>query len=125
MIDRSLEVPAWMFEAALCDHLRAAAAPCVDGQALIELTTVLQPARGADVLEAQHDSVIAAGGADATVQPPSTSLATDVVSSAAFPAALSDAAAGHSGQGDSLLARLLHLQANAIRVSDEARGDAS
>ena len=60
--DRSLEVPAWMFEPALCDHLRVAAAPCVDGQALIALTTVLQPARGADALEAQHDSVIAAGG---------------------------------------------------------------
>jgi len=99
--DRSLEVPAWMFEPALCDHLRVAAAPCVDGRALIELTTVLQPARGGDVLEAQHDSVIAAGGAAATVQPPSTSVATDAVSSAAFPSALSDAAAGHSEQGDS------------------------
>jgi hypothetical protein len=54
-----------------------------------------------DVLEAQHYSSIAAGGADAPVQPPSTSLATDAVSSAAFPPALSDAAAGHPGQGDS------------------------
>ena len=99
--DRSLEVPAWMFESALCDHLRVVEAPCVDGQALIALTTVLQTARRAAVLEAQHDSVIAAGGADATVQPPSTSLATDAVSSAAFPPALSDAAAGHPGQGHS------------------------
>jgi hypothetical protein len=42
--DRSLEVPAWMFEPALCDHLRVAEASCVDGQALIELKTVLRTA---------------------------------------------------------------------------------
>src|SRR5688572_17483462 len=81
--DRSLEVPAWMFEPALCDHLRVAEALRVDGQALIELKAVLQTALRADVLEAQHYSLTANGGADATVQPPITSLATDAVSPAA------------------------------------------
>jgi len=97
---RSLEVPAWMFEPARCDHLRMTAAPFVDDQALIALKSVLQTALRADVLEAQHPS-LTAGGADATVQPPRTNLATDAVSSAACPPALSDAAAGHPGPGDS------------------------
>ena len=119
--DRSLEVPAWMFEPALCDHLRVAAAPCVDGPALIELTTVLQTARRADVLEAQHDSVIAAGGADATVQPPSTSLATDAVSSAAFSPAFQMLPQDIQDRAIRLLARMLRLQVDQLRVSDEGR----
>jgi len=52
--DRSLEVPAWMFEAAACDHLRVVDTPFVDSQALIELKAVLQTASRADVLQAQH-----------------------------------------------------------------------
>jgi hypothetical protein len=95
--DRSLEVPAWMFESATCDHLRLLNTPVVDGQVLIELKTVLQTTLRTDVLQAQHHFLTAAGGADATAQPPRTSLATDPVSSAAAPPALSDAAAGHPG----------------------------
>jgi len=98
--ERSLEVPAWMFEPALCDRLRMAVTPFVDCPALVELKTVLQMALRADMLEAQHPS-LTAGGADATVETSSTSLATDAVSSAACPPAFSDAAAGHPGQGDS------------------------
>ena len=52
--DRSLEVPAWMFESAACDHLRLTATPFVDCQALIELKAVLQTAPRADVLQAPH-----------------------------------------------------------------------
>ena len=99
--DRSLEVPAWMFEPAACDHLRLTATPFVDCQALIELKAVLQTALRADVLQAPHHSLTAPGGADATGQPPIPRLATDPLSSPATPPALSDAAAGHSGTDDS------------------------
>src|SRR5262245_8009581 len=98
--DRSLEVPAWMFELAACDHLHLIDTPFVHGQALLELKTVLQTALHAGVLQAQHHS-LPAGGADATVQMPTTSLATDPVSSAASPPVLSAAAVGHPGQNDS------------------------
>ena len=109
-----------MFEPALCDHLRVAEAPGVDGQALIALKTVLQTARGADVLQAQHDSLIVAGGADATVQPPSTSLATDPVSSAPAPPAFQTLPQDIQERTIRLLARLLLLQADQLRVSGEA-----
>ena len=99
--DRSLEVPAWMFEPAVCDHVRVADTPFVDCPALIELQTVLQTAQRAAMLQAQHHSVIAAGGADATVPTPTTSLATDAVSSVTSAPALSGAAAGHPGTDDS------------------------
>jgi hypothetical protein len=99
--DRSLEVPAWMFEPAACGHLRLTATPVVDCQALIELKAVLQTAPRADVLQAQHHSLTVSGGADATGQRPIPSLATDPVSSPATPPALSVAAAGHSGADDS------------------------
>jgi len=98
--DRSLEVPAWMFEPAACDHLRLTGTPIVDCHALAELKTRLQTALRADVLQAQHPSVNDAGGADATVPNPSASLATDALSSAAAPAAISGPPTGHSGQDD-------------------------
>jgi hypothetical protein len=95
--DRSLEVPAWMFEPAACDHLRLIATPFVDCQALIELKAVLQTALRADVLQAPHHSLTAPGGADATGQRPIPSLTTDPVSSPATSPAVSEAAAGHPG----------------------------
>ena len=99
--DRSLEVPAWMFEPAVCDHLRVADTPLVDCQALIELKAVLHTALRADVLQAQHHSLTARGDADATIPSPTTSLATDPVSFAISAPALSGAAAGHPGTDDS------------------------
>jgi hypothetical protein len=63
--------------------MRLTATPFVDGQALIELKAVLQTALRADVLQAQHHSLTAPGGVDATDQTPIPSLATDAVS---FPA---------------------------------------
>jgi hypothetical protein len=98
---RSLEVPAWMFEPAACDHLRLMATPVVACAALIELKAVLQTALRADVLQAPHQSLTAPGGADATSQTPMPRLATDPVSSTAPPPAFSDAAPGHSGTDDS------------------------
>jgi hypothetical protein len=98
---RSVEVPAWMFEPAACNHLRLTATPFVACPALIELNAVLQTALRADVLQAPHQSLTAPGGADATGQPPMPRLATDALSSPATPSALSEAAAGHSGTDDS------------------------
>jgi len=72
--DRSLEVPTWMFEPATCDHLRLTDTPIVDCKALAELKTLLQAALRADMLQAQHQSLSTAGGADATVPDPSTTL---------------------------------------------------
>lgn len=97
--DRSVEVPAWMFEAAACDHLRLITTPFVDCQALIELKAVMQTAPRTDMLQAPHHSLTAPGGADATGQTPT--LATDAVPSPATSPALSDAAGGHSGADDS------------------------
>lgn len=98
--DRSLEVPAWMFEPAACDHLRLTDTPAVDCRALADLTRLLQPALRADVLQAQHPSFSAIGDADATVPNPSPILATDALSSATAPAALSEPPSGDSGQDD-------------------------
>jgi hypothetical protein len=73
--DRSLEVPAWMFDAAACDHLRVVDTPVVDSQVLIELKAVLQTASRADVLQAQHPCLTVPGGADAPVHDPRAALA--------------------------------------------------
>ena len=59
--DRSVEVPAWMFEPTACDHLHLTATPFVDCQALIELKAVLQTAPRADVLQAPHHSLDCSG----------------------------------------------------------------
>jgi hypothetical protein len=89
-----------MFESAACDHLHLIDTPFVHGQTLIELKTVLQTALHAGVLQTQPHS-LPAGGADATVQMPTASLATDPVSSAIAPPVLPAAAVGHPGKNDS------------------------
>jgi hypothetical protein len=99
--DRSVEVPAWMFEAAACDHLRLTATRVVDCQALIALKAMFQTVPRADVLQAPHHSLTAPGGADATDQTPIPNGATDAVPSLASAPALSDVATGHPGADDS------------------------
>ena len=69
---RAVEIPTWMFEPAACGRLRVMAVPTVDCDALREVQALLRTARRPDpgvVLEAQHRSLLAAGGADATVRP--------------------------------------------------------
>jgi hypothetical protein len=110
-----------MFESAACDHLRLIDTPFVVGQALIDLKTLLQTTRRADVLQAQHRSLTVAGGADATDEPPITTLATDAVSSTASPPALSDAAAGPPGQDHTTAGPTARLQADQMRVSGETQ----
>src|SRR5262249_20668270 len=99
--DRSLEVPAWMFEPAACDHVRLTDTPGVECRALARLKALLQTALRADVLQAPHPPVNAPGGADATVANGSATLTVNALSSATAPSALSELSAGHSGQDDS------------------------
>jgi hypothetical protein len=100
--DRSLEVPAWMFEPAACDRLRLTGTPIVDCHALAELKTLLQTALRADVLQAQHPPLRATGGADATDPNSSATLTADALSSAAAPSGLSGLPTGDTGQDDPL-----------------------
>jgi len=93
-------VPAWMFERAACDHLRLAVTPIVTCEALAELQVLVRTAQRDDVLQAQHRSLSAAGGADATVRPPHATLAPEPLSPAAVRPAVSDPPAGRPGQGD-------------------------
>jgi excisionase family DNA binding protein len=64
---RSIEIPTWMFEPAACCRLRVMAAPTVSVDALLELQALLRtaprPAPGV-VLQAQHRSLLPAGGAE-------------------------------------------------------------
>jgi hypothetical protein len=119
--DRSVELPAWMFEPTACDHLHLTATPFVDCQALIELKAVLQTAPRADVLQAPHHSLTAPGGADATGQTPIPSLATDAVSSPAPSPPFQMLPADIQERTIRLLARLLRRHADQLLVSGEAR----
>src|SRR5918996_54773 len=70
---RSVEIPTWMFEPATCDRLCVMTVPTVGCDALCALKTVLRSTPrpdGGDVLQAQHRSLLAAGGVDATVSEP-------------------------------------------------------
>jgi hypothetical protein len=88
-----LEVPTWMFEPAACGRVRLMAAPTVTCDALRALQTLLRTAARPDpddVLEAQHRSLPAAGGADAPVRDPTEALATHAVSSPSLASVISD-----------------------------------
>jgi len=60
-----------MVEPAACCRLRVMAAPTVSCDALLELKALLRTAQRPDpsvVLQARHRPLLAAGGADATVE---------------------------------------------------------
>ena len=104
--DRSrlaVEIPAWMFEAAACRGLRLLQAPAVSGDALrgvqALLRIVLRSAAGG-VLQAQHRSLPAAGGADAPVHDPPATLTTDPVSFPVLAPVVSDTATRHPSEDD-------------------------
>src|SRR5262249_50919831 len=101
----SVEVPAWMFEPVACAGLRMMVAPVVGCAGLRALQAVLRtvPRSAAEgVVEAQHRSLPAAGGADAPVCDSPTTLATHVVSSRCLASVVSDAVARDSSQDDSI-----------------------
>ena len=61
-----LEIPAWMFDAAVCCHCRSASTPRVSIESLTSLTLLLEATsiRTDSVIEAQHQSTLS-GGSDA------------------------------------------------------------
>jgi hypothetical protein len=72
---RTLEIPEWMFDAAVCGEMRSTQLPHVECAALLALKYLLSAASGPsqrDVVQAQHHAGIA-GGADeeAIAVPPS------------------------------------------------------
>jgi hypothetical protein len=84
---RAIEIPTWMFEPAACCRLRVMVVPTVGCDALLELKA-LRTVPCSDpgvVLQAQHRSLLAAGGADATVPEPTATFARP---GATFPARL-------------------------------------
>ena len=96
---RSLEVPTWMFDPGTRDPLRLAGTPMVSCQALIVLKVLLETAQRGDMLQGQHRSLNATGGADATVRTPPPTLAAEPLSVSATPTSVvSNAAAGHPGR---------------------------
>jgi hypothetical protein len=100
---RSIEIPTWMFEPATCGRLRVLSVPTVECDALRELQALLRrvqhPDRGG-VLQAQHRSLLDAGGADATIREPTTLGATHVVSSPSPASVVSDVPARHPREDD-------------------------
>jgi hypothetical protein len=66
---RSLAIPQWMFDAAVCQRVRMEATPSVNARALQELRHLLSASRAPArqvMLEAQHRSLSHEGGADAS-----------------------------------------------------------
>ena len=82
---RSLEIPTWMFEPAACSRLRLTTVPIVGLRRLAGIEGVTASRRrGRTVTVCYKHSIVPClltGGADATVREPSTTLATDAVSS--------------------------------------------
>ena len=99
----SREVPTWMFEPAACGGLRVLTVPTITCDALRALQVLLGTMARCDsrgVLQAQHRSLPAAGGADAPVRDPPTTLAADTVSSPPLGSVVSDVAARDPSEDD-------------------------
>ena len=80
---RALEVPQWMFDSAACSRTQIAPSGAVSGAALLELKELLsrvRPGKSAVVLDAEHRSLLYAGGADAVCDELTTSGPTPAVS---------------------------------------------
>ena len=94
---RGVEVPLWMFDTAVCCQMRMAPVPVVNIEALHELAALLaahlRPDGGA-MLQAQHDSLLPEGGADANPTEPTPGDPTCLVSVEPGRAALGTAAGG-------------------------------
>jgi len=106
-----------MFEPAACGRLRVMAVPTVACDALLELQALLRTASRPDsggVLQAQHRSLLTAGGADATVREPTTTLATHALSFQASPPEIQE-------KTIRLLARLLRVHVDRGLASGQAQ----
>jgi hypothetical protein len=102
---RAIEVPTWMFEPAACRRLRLMHEPAVNCDALRGVQALLRivpRSNPSGVLQAQHRSLPAAGGADAPVPDPSATLATDPVSSRTLTSVVSHIPPRHPGEDGSV-----------------------
>jgi hypothetical protein len=80
---RGVEVPLWMFDTAVCCQMRMASMPVVNIEALHELAALLAAQLRRDcgpMLQAQHDSLLPEGRADASPTGPTPGDPTCVVS---------------------------------------------
>jgi hypothetical protein len=103
---RIVEIPTWMCEPATCGRLRMLPTPMVSCDVLLALQALLRAVRHPDrdgVLQAQHRSLLDAGGADATVREPTALNATHAVSSPPCSSGLSDTTARHSREDDPIV----------------------
>jgi hypothetical protein len=102
---RGVEVPLWMFDTAVCCQMRMAPLPLVNIEALHELAALLaaqsQPDSG-PMLQAQHDSLLPKGGADANSTEPAPGDPTCLVSVEPGKAALGTTALGGAPAGGAL-----------------------
>src|SRR5262249_61144263 len=95
-------MPTWMFEAAACCRLRLMPVPTFGCDALLELKALLRTAQrpsAGSVLQAQHRSLLTAGGADAMAREPTTTRATHALSRAASAAVVSEPPVGCNSLG--------------------------
>ena len=68
-LSTTLEIPAWMFERAICCGMRPAERPMVDCAALLRLKALLSAVADEAVIEGRHRSSPSQGDADATPGP--------------------------------------------------------
>jgi hypothetical protein len=94
---RGVEVPLWMFDTAVCCQMHMTAAPVVNIEALHELAALLaanSSPDGGPMLQAQHDSLLPEGGADANPAAPAAGDPVSLVSVGPESSALGTAAIG-------------------------------
>jgi hypothetical protein len=102
---RSVEVPQWMFDTAVCCQMRMAQEPVTSIDALRELKALRatrSPAIPDHMLQAQHDSLLLEGGADANPPEPAPGDPTCLVSVEPESTALGTAAVGSAAADDAL-----------------------
>ncbi|HEY5282438.1 MAG TPA: hypothetical protein VIM14_06585, partial [Polyangia bacterium] len=122
---RGVEVPLWMFDTAVCCQMRMAPVPVVNIEALHELAALLaahlQP-DGGPMLQAQHDSLLPEGGADASPTEPTPGDPTCVVSVDPGRTALGAAAMGSAATDGALAGADVERTRRAEVGSDIATG---
>jgi hypothetical protein len=102
---RSVEVPQWMFDTAVCCQMRMAQEPVASIEALRELKALCatrSPASPDHMLQAQHDPLLLQVGADANPTEPTLGDPTCVVSVEPGRAALGTNAVGGTAADDTL-----------------------
>jgi hypothetical protein len=124
---RSLEIPQWMFDRAVCSRMRLATTAVVDLGQLARLRALLhgtnaRPNR--DPIEDQHRSSNTKGDADAAHKTSASDRTTGTLSTAAETALLADPAGGSSPAGAGRVSPPLSQSSHPFRSSGQQRGGA-